>query len=599
MLPVADSSREAERLDPPAASGTMRRWSRMPFAWFARLLSRPRSRDAGSDPVDSAEQELRRQALADSEKMASVIIRTALDAFLQTNEKGVVLDWSSQAESLTGWTREEAVGKSVADLIFPKAHRDANRGRLERLLSESSGGAMGMRYETPLMDKEGHEFLVEASLTALRRGDGYVVNAFIRDITQKRLAEEQLIQAQKMESVGHLTAGIAHDFNNILTVITGTIEILAEAVKEVPHLASISKLMGDAADRGARLTSSLLAFACKQPLQPAVIGLNELVAEVAGMLSLMLGEHIAIDMTLSNDVWPVLVDRTQLSSALVNLAINARDAMPNGGKLTFATSNVSFGVREAVAAGVPHAGDYAVIEVGDSGTGIPSAIRDRVFDPFFSTKPMGQGTGLGLSMVFGFVKQSGGGIDIDSAEGRGTTFRIYLAKADMTALKSMAEDEPPVVGGNETILCVENDREVRNHARNLLESLGYKVIVAADAAEALAIADRGEEFSLLFADVVLPGSLSGRQLAETMMARRPSLRALLISGSAYGAIRAQGRAGYGIPLLTKPLQKAELARQVRRCLDPPVDPAGDLLPIPYSVQPDVERFLRMYPPQDD
>jgi CheY-like chemotaxis protein len=212
---------------------------------------------------------------------------------------------------------------------------------------------------------------------------------------------------------------------------------------------------------------------------------------------------------------------------------------------------------------------------------------------------VGQGTGLGLSMVFGFVKQSGGSVEVRSAEGCGTTFRIYLPKADMSALQPPAKDDLAVRGGNETILCVEDDRKIRDYVTIQLESLGYKVIVAANADEALAITGQGAAFDLLFTDIVMPGSMNGRRLAETVMAERPSLRVLFTSGYTDGAIPLQGRVGHGIPLLTKPYRRAELARMLRRCLDPVVDPAGDPIPLPYSVQPDLDRFLRKNPPKSE
>jgi PAS domain S-box-containing protein len=548
---------------------------------------------------DITEQRRAHQALVDSEQMAQSIIRTALDAFVQTDENGVILDWSPQAEALTGWTRAEAVGVNVGELVFPEPDRAALRRRIALLLHEAAAGASGMRHEARALHRDGHEFIVEASLTALRRGDGYITNAFVRDITQRRAAEEQLIQAQKMESVGQLTGGIAHDFNNMLTVITGTIEILADGVKDVPHLAKVTQLISEAADRGARLTASLLAFARKQPLQPAEIDVNELIGEAVRFLSPTLGKQIEIEAALSADAWPAFVDSSQLTSALVNLAINARDAMPLGGKLTFATSNVTLGVSEAVASGVERAGDYVAIEVRDTGTGMPQSILDRIFDPFFSTKEVGQGTGLGLSMVFGFVKQSGGSVEVRSTEGCGTSFRIYLPKADMSALRPPPQDDLPVQGGHETILCVEDDRKIRDYVTIQLESLGYKVIVAANADEALAIVGQGAAFDLLFTDIVMPGSMNGRQLAETVMAGRPSLRVLFTSGYSDGAIPLQGRVGHGIPLLAKPYRRAELARMLRRCLDLAVDPAGDPIPLPYSVQPDLHRFLRKNPPEQE
>jgi PAS domain S-box-containing protein len=567
----------------------------------ARPLRDERGQLCGAVTVlrDVTEQKRAHQALVDSEQMAQSIAMTALDAFVQTDQDGFILDWSPQAEVLTGWTRAESIGVKVVELVFPEPLHAGHRARIAQFLREVAGGATGMRYESPALHREGREFLAEVSLTALRRGDGYIINAFVRDITQKRIAEAQLIQAQKMESVGQLTGGIAHDFNNMLTVITGTIEILADGVKDVPHLASITKLIGEAADRGASLTASLLAFSRKQPLQPAEIDVNALIGEAVRLLIPTLGNHIEIATDLKDDVWPAFVDRGQLSAAVVNLAINGRDAMPDGGKLTIATSNLTLGVPEAMARGVERAGDYVAIEVSDTGTGISRAHLDRIFDPFFSTKEVGRGTGLGLSMVFGFAKQSHGSVDVRSEEGTGTTFRIFLPKADTSALLPPAQDDPPAQGGHETILCVEDDRKIRDYVTMQLENLGYKVIAAQNADEALAIVRQGAVFDLLFTDIVMPGSMNGRQLAETLMEGRPALRVMFTSGYSNGALPQQGRAGQGIPLLTKPYRRAELARMLRRCLDIAVDPAGDPIPTPYSVQPDLERFLRKYPPKQD
>jgi CheY-like chemotaxis protein len=272
--------------------------------------------------------------------------------------------------------------------------------------------------------------------------------------------------------------------------------------------------------------------------------------------------------------------------------------MPDGGTLSFATRNTQLGVPDAVAHGVEPAGDHVVIEVSDTGTGIPSSHLDKIFDPFFSTKEVGQGTGLGLSMVFGFVKQSGGSVEVRSEEGGGATFRIYLPKAESSAPEQPADDAQPVRGGNETILCVEDDPKIRDYVTTQLDSLGYKVLVAANADEALVTVNQGATFDLLFTDIVMPGSMNGRQLAETLMAGRPTLRVLFTSGYSAGALPLQGCARHGIPLLTKPYRRAELARMLRRCLDLAVDPAGDLVPLPYSVQPDLERFLRENPPAE-
>ena len=540
------------------------------------------------------------QTLIDNEKMARAIIEGALDAFVQTDECCVILNWSPHAEALMGWTHEEAVGRSVEELVFPETQRAVHRQWVDRFLSEAAGEAVGGRYETPLLHKQGREFFAEVSLTALRRNEGYIINAFVRDITAKRAAEEQLFQAQKMELVGQLTGGIAHDFNNMLTVITGTIEILAEGVKDDPALASIARMIDDAADRASQLTANLLAFARKQPLRPLETDVNALVEEVVQLLLPTLGRQIAIETALSDLAWPALVDRSQLSSALVNLAINARDAMPDGGRLLFRTGNFTRAEHDADIGGLG-SGDYVVVEVHDTGAGIPAAIRDRIFEPFFSTKQLGSGTGLGLSMVFGFAKQSGGGIVVDSEEGKGACFRIYLPKADIELSELLpASDARPagdgeLRGGSETILCVEDDDVVRAHVVGRLESLGYKVIAACNAAEALEMVNAGTAFDLLFTDIVMPGAMNGRQLAQKVAELRRPVRVLYTSGNTFGAFDSSERPGEGVLLLTKPYRKAELARMVRLSLDRAIDHMGDPIPLPYSVQPDLERFLRENP----
>jgi PAS domain S-box-containing protein len=574
-------------------------------AGFAKFMRDPPFGDAApadiADVNDGRERTQAYQTLIDNERMARAIIEGALDAFVQTDERCVVINWSPHAEALMGWTRAEAVGRSVEDLLFPEPLRILYRQWLDQFLSEAQGDAVGGRYETPLLKNDGGEFFAEVSFTALRHNSGHVINAFVRDITAKRAAEEQLIQAQKMESVGQLTGGIAHDFNNMLTVITGTIEILAEGVRHDPALASIVRMIDDAADRASQLTANLLAFARKQPLRPRETDVNGLIEEVVELLSPTLGRQVEIEAALSDQAWHALVDRGQLSSALVNLAINARDAMPNGGRLLFRTANFMRGEADADAGGLA-AGDYVAIEVIDSGAGIPADIRDRIFEPFFSTKQFGVGTGLGLSMVFGFAKQSGGVVTVESEEGQGACFRILLPRADIAASDAPAasdaatETEDKLRGGSETILCVEDDDVVRAHVVGRLESLGYKVIAAANAAQALDVVNTGAAFDLLFTDIVMPGAMNGRQLAQKVAALRRPLRVLYTSGNTFGAFDLDARPGEGVLLLAKPYRKAELARLVRLCLDRAIDHQGDPIPTPYSVQEDLERFLKENPP---
>ncbi|MBR0992596.1 PAS domain S-box protein [Bradyrhizobium japonicum] len=564
---------------------------------LARLCTR--AIEASEDKRAATQSAELSQARSDGAQMMQAVVKTALDAFIQIDDSGAVLEWSFQAEALTGWTRQEALGADVVDLIVAKPLRAGFRQRMARLIPELSDTPSGLRFELNLVHRNGDQILAEASSTVLRLGGRVIVNTFVRDITRKRAAEEQLVQSQKMEAVGQLTGGIAHEFNNMLTVITGTIEILADAVRDNPPLATITKLISEAADRGAALTSSLLSFARKQALQPGEIDVNQLLEELAKLLLATFDKKIEIVTRLDRNVWLAYADRGQLSSALLNLAINARDAMLDGGRLTLTARNVVFGVREAIAVGAGYAGDYVEIEIADSGSGIPQAILERIFDPFFSTKEVGKGTGLGLSMVFGFVKQSGGGLKVASEEGRGTVFTLYLPKAEMSALRPTGYDDRKIVGGKETVLCVEDDRDVRHYVTVQLEGLGYKVIPAANATEALAIAAEGTPFDLLFTDIVMAGGMNGRELAEQMVAARPSLRVLFTSGYAYDSVHAQSRATMGAPLLRKPYRKAELARMLRRCLDTAVDSAGDAIPTPYSVQADVEAFLRRQAAEDD
>jgi len=506
------------------------------------------------------------EALLDSEQMARAIIDTALDAFLQLDDTGTIITWSPKAEAMFGHSREEAIGRKVEDLLIPSENRAAYAQRIAQFLGDAVNGILGRRYEAPSLRRDGSQFKTEVSLTALRRRDSFIINCFIRDITEKVAAEEQLRQAQKMETVGSLTGGIAHDFNNMLTVITGTIDILGDAVADKPELAAIAKLISEAADRGAELTGHLLAFARKQPLQPRELDINALIVESGKLLRPALGEHIEIESILGSDISPALVDPHQLGSALLNLAINARDAMPNGGKLTLETSNVVLDESYAKTNDI-QAGNYVLIAVSDTGSGIPAAIRNKIFEPFFTTKEVGKGTGLGLSMVYGFIKQSGGHIKVYSEEGHGTTFKIYLPRAGAQA-EPITDSTPDVQieGGNETILVVEDDLLVRTYVIAQLTGLGYKTLSAANGAEALAIDDRGIQFDLLFTDVIMPGKMNGRQLAEEMANRRPSLKVLFTSGYTENAIIHHGRLDPGVFLLAKPYRKSELARMLRRVL---------------------------------
>jgi len=386
-----------------------------------------------------------------------------------------------------------------------------------------------------------------------------------RLLYEKNVADLQLRQAQKMEAVGQLTGGVAHDLNNILTVITGTIEILAEAVADRPEMVAIAKMIDEAAARGADLTQRLLAFARKQPLQPREVDVNKLVMEATNLLRPTLGEQVEVHMTLA-DVSPALIDPSQLTNAILNLALNARDAMADGGKLVIETSNAVLDENYAGMNSGVAAGEYVMVAVTDSGHGIPAGILDNVFEPFFTTKDVDKGSGLGLSMVYGFVKQSNGHIKIYSEEGHGTTVRIYLPPVTGLAPSVEAASVASIEGGDETILVVEDDNLVRTFVLAQIRSLGYLTLEAVNAAEALVVIDSPQKIDLLFTDMIMPGSMNGRQLADAALQRRDSLKVLFTSGYSNEAIIHHGHLDAGVLLLAKPYRKSDLAHMIRAAL---------------------------------
>jgi signal transduction histidine kinase len=385
------------------------------------------------------------------------------------------------------------------------------------------------------------------------------------DITAARETERKLQQAQKLDAIGKLTGGIAHDFNNMLTVIAGTTETLVAGLQHQPDLLSVATLIDDAAERCAELIKQLLAFARKQPLQPRNVDINSTVFDIAKLLRPTLGEQIEIETILEREVTTSHIDPSQLANSILNMAINARDAMPNGGKLLLETQNVLLDEAYAEANAEVQPGRYVMLAVSDTGTGMTAEVRDKVFEPFFTTKEVAKGSGLGLSMVYGFVKQSGGHIKVYSEEGHGTTIRLYLPPAHGHA-EMVISAVAPISGGTETILVVEDDSLVRNFVIAQLHSLGYKTIAAADSRAALVHVESGQPFDLLFTDVIMPGGMTGRELAVEVAKRRPGMKVLYTSGYTDNAIMHHGRLDEGVLLLTKPYRRPQLAQMVRLAL---------------------------------
>jgi PAS domain S-box-containing protein len=509
---------------------------------------------------DTTESKRTQRALSQEIEERRRIFESSNDLILVTDSKGTFVQVSPSVTTILGYQPSDMIGHSATEFIYPD---DLENTRRE--MRAARRGQSKRDFETRYISRTSKVVALNWTGTwsePVRR------HFFIgRDLTEKQAAEAQLRHAQKMDAVGQLTGGVAHDFNNILTVITGTIGILEEAVADQPEYANIAKLIDEAAERGANLTRHLLAFARKQPLQPVELDVNALVLEAIKLLHPTLGEHIEITPLLADDAWTALADPSQLTTALLNLAINARDAMPNGGKLAIETANVFLDENYASMNSEVTPGHYVMIAVSDTGTGIPPALLERVFEPFFTTKEVGRGTGLGLSMVFGFAKQSGGHINIYSEEGHGTSVKIYLPRA--TGLQQSAAEaraSANIEVGTETILVVEDDALVRRYVMTQIQSLGYATLEASNAPDALRIIDDTPSIDLLFTDVIMPGAMNGRQLVDEALKRRPGLKTLYTSGYTENAIVHHGRLDSGVLLLAKPYRKTELARMIRLAL---------------------------------
>jgi PAS domain S-box-containing protein len=532
---------------------------------WAGVWSEPEQRYffIGRDLTD--EQRLMEAERATKETLSAVIDASPV-AIICLAPDATVTVWSRAAEMIFGYKAEEVIGRPYA--LVPSGEQP--QGEYASLFARALAGETLRGIQVPRQRKDGTIIEISFDAAQMRGANGIKGVAYaLADVTESRRTEQQLRQSQKMDAIGQLTGGVAHDFNNMLTVITGTIDILADAVADKPDIHAIAKLISEAADRGAELTGQLLAFARKQPLQPRKTSVNDVVNEVAKLLRPSLGEHIEVEWRLDARAWPALVDPAQLSTAIVNLAVNARDAMEDGGRLILETANVYLDQDYAGAHTEVTPGPYVMCAVSDSGPGIPSEIREKVFEPFFTTKEVGKGTGLGLSMVYGFVKQSGGHIKLYSEQGHGTTFKIYLPRADQDAAVSAQQDPAAKIdGGSETILLVEDDPIVRRSVETQLRSLGYKTILASNAAEALELVDRGEAFDLLFTDLIMPGSINGRQLAGEVRNRRGPIKVLFTSGYTEDSVVRRGLLEPGLLLLTKPYRKADLARFVSSALRP-------------------------------
>ena len=502
-----------------------------------------------------------------SASQLKAIIDTSLDAVITMDGTGAIRSWSPQAERVFGWAAPEAIGRKLSATIVPPSYREAHERGLAHLLATGEGPVLNRRLELTGMHRDGREIPVELAITRVDLGGGWLFSAFVRDISERKLLESQLRQAQKMEAVGRLAGGVAHDFNNVLTAIFGYTELVLEELPAASSARQDLEEIRKAAQRASALTRQLLAFSRQQVLEPVVLQLNELVEDVDKMLRRLLGEDVELRLSLARDLGNVRADPGQLQQVLMNLIVNARDAMPTGGKLLIETANADLTEQYAQLHQPVAPGRYVMLAVSDTGSGMDADTKTRIFEPFFTTKEKGKGTGLGLSTVYGIVKQSAGYIWVYSEVGRGTTFKVYVPRVDAPAAPLQPRREAGTLTGTETVLLAEDDAMLRPLAKGLLQRLGYQVLEAENAEQALAVAGAHQApIHLLVADVVMPGA-SGRELARRLAERRPDTKVLYVSGYTDDAIVHHGMLEPGLNFLQKPFTPDALARKVREVLD--------------------------------
>ncbi|MDD1518331.1 PAS domain-containing sensor histidine kinase [Bradyrhizobium sp. WBAH42] len=497
------------------------------------------------------------RAMRESVARLTAIVETAVDGVILFDAQDRILLFNPACERLFGYRADEVMNRNVG-MLMPEA--DAARH------FAIGGEAIGLR-------KDGTTFAMDLSVGQARQDGELIFVGIVHDLTGRKLTEQQLQQAQKMEMVGQLSGGIAHDFNNLLTVIIGNAEHLSEQLKARPDLKRFAEDICQSGEQGAELTQRLLAFSRRQLLRPQTIDCRSLLDSMFKLLKRTLREDIEIRTSSGPGTVLAFADRAQLESAVLNLALNAQDAMPSGGHLTLATELVTIDDDRALHPEVAP-GSYALISVTDDGEGMTPEITARAFEPFFTTKEVGKGSGLGLSMVYGFAKQSGGHVSIYSEAGLGTTVRIYLPRANTGGSQAdLPDGEDTAPRGYETILIVEDDPFVRSSVIRRVEALGYRVVAAVNGKDALQQLQGDPGIDLLFTDIVMPGGMSGWDLADQARRLRPGLPVLFTSGYALETLVAQGHARPQSIVLTKPYRKVELAQRLRDALAAAVVPS--------------------------
>ncbi|PMS35899.1 PAS domain S-box-containing protein [Trinickia symbiotica] len=522
---------------------------------------------------DVSDKRAAHEAVVESERRFRLLVQGVTDyAIFMLSPEGYITNWNPGARRIKGYTAEEIIGSHFSRFYTPedRAAGVPQRG-LATAAREGRFEAEGWRVR-----RDGSRFFAHVIIDAIRNEDGALLGfaKVTRDITERRKAAEQLeqtraqlFQSQKMEAIGKLTGGVAHDFNNVLQVIRGNLELLrAEAARDVSAAQRVDNAL-EALERGAKLASQLLAFGRRQPLQPTVVNLSRVMAGMDDMLRHALGEPVKLETVVSGGLWNTFVDTHQLENVILNLVINARDAMPQGGHLTIELLNAVLDDRYVASTSDVPAGQYVMVAVTDTGTGMPADVAERAFDPFFTTKPEGSGSGLGLSMAYGFVKQSGGHIKIYSEVGHGTTVKLYLPRStDAEEVTQRTSEMVPLMLGNETVLVVEDDDKVRATTIEMLAGLGYKVLQANSPEAALTIISSGVYVDLLFTDVVMPGPMTSMEMVRQAQLLRPTMKVLFTSGYTHNSVVHGGRLDRGVELLSKPYGREELSHKIRQVL---------------------------------
>ena len=512
------------------------------------------------------------ESLKDSNLRFSTVTQSARDAIISTDDEGRITFWNRSAEAIFGYGESEVFSRPITMLIA-----EADHGAYDAALPDAQvdGLTFGRIVEATGTRKDGSRFSCEISLAALGGAHPTAVTAVVRDVTERKLAQEalsqrdeQLRQAQKMDAIGRLAGGVAHDFNNLMMAIRGYAELLVDTFPEGDQRRTEVQEILTATERAARLTRQLLTFSRRETVTQAAVPLDQLVANMQNMLQRLIGSHIQIATAVWPDLTPVLADSTQLEQILVNLVVNARDAMPDGGKITIELRNVELDAIGVAAHPGLQPGDYVEMSVTDTGTGMDAETRSRIFEPFFTTKENGKGTGLGLATVYGIVQQNNGAIEVQSRVGHGTTFYIYLPRACDLGKPAPIKAAAPATG-SETVLLVEDDDRVRALVATMLRKNGYNVLLSSAADQALEIALRHQgPIHLLLTDVVMPG-LSGRMLSERLTGAHPETRVLYMSGYSQEAVQRHGVGKGASQFIQKPFSIDALAHKVRETLASP------------------------------